>query len=177
MGAVVTRRGIFTAVLLNHLKNAFIDFFIILIAFKWLYNGKVGIYLLFVTTTFIYMSGIYSYSHSQAKCDFRNKKRYDWLSPLKIGAAAFFMILIPALLHRLLLAVFPVAGEYFGIAARLWNYPFFFFIYGRNGDYFNPAALTLIALIPIAAAYFAYYCGIKKFSFSDKIYNIIHKPE
>ena len=113
------------------------DLFIILIAFKWLYNWKVGIYILFGASTLIYMSGIYSYSHSQAKYDFRKNKNYNWLNPLKIGGTASLMILIPSLLHRVLLAAYPVAGEYAGIAARIWNYPFFFYIYGSNGTYFN----------------------------------------
>ena len=175
MAAVETRRGIFITMLKNHFFNAFADVVFIIFAFKWLYNLDWGIILLFSITGFFYLTGIYSYSYYQAKVDLRDKGAYDFTAPLKIGGTSSLMILIPALLHILFLNVAPSIGEYFGVFARFWNYSFFWFIYGKDGTYFNWPALIIISLLPVATGYLSYYLGIRKFEFSEKIFKIIYK--
>ena len=175
MAAVQTRRGIFATLVKHHALNAIVDFVLILVAFKWLYTSDIGIYILFGVTTFIYLTGIYPYTYSQAKIDLRKNNRYDWLAPLKIGGVASLLILVPPLIHLLLNRLIPAAGEYFGVLARFWNYPFFFFIYGKNGDFFNVAALLFIITLPVITAYISYYCGVKKIDLSEKIYKVFNK--
>lgn len=175
--AVETRRGIFRTMLVNQVGNGIISFIIILFAFKWLSDQSWGAKLLFSATAFVHYTGIYSYCYSQTKIDKREKGKYDLLMPLKIGGVAALLIFIPAAVHGILISVSLKAGLFAGIFARIWNYSFFWFIYGINGDWFNWGAVFTVSILPVAVAYFSYYLGIRKFTFSEKIYKLMYRVE
>ncbi len=175
--AVETRHGIFRTMLVNQAANGIISFIIILFAFKWMCELEWGVKVIFSVAAFVHYTGIYSYSYSQTKIDLREKGKYDWLMPLKIGGIAALLIFVPAAIHGILISVSLKAGLAAGLFARIWNYSFFWFIYGINGDWFNWASVFTVSLLPIAVAYFSYYLGIKKFTFSEKIYKLMYRVE
>ena len=175
--AVETRHGIFRTMLVNQIANGILSFIIILFAFKWMCELEWGVKLLYSITAFVHYTGIYGYSYSQTKIDKREKGKYDFLMPLKIGGVAALLIFIPAAIHGIAMGISLKAGLLAGLFARIWNYSFFWFIYGINGDWFNMTAVVIVSLLPIAMAYFAYFLGIRKFTFSEKIYKIMYKVE
>ena len=178
MPAVETRKGILQTALKRHLWCSLISFVLVLFAFKWLFVMNWGINLIFGVSTFVYMGyGCYSYSYSQAKIDKRDKDKYDWLMPLKIGIIWGLVIFLPAFIHIVILAIMPPAGELLGLVVRFYEYPFFYWFYGSDGWYFNYPAMVLISLLPIAVAYVSYALGIKRFVFTEKLNRIFYKKK
>ena len=176
MAGVETRRGPFVTLLKNHFFSAIVSFVLVLTAFKWLFAMDTGIIVLFSLTAAVHMAyGVYSYTYYQAKVDKRDTGNYNFLSPLKTGLISSALIIIPALFHIFLVNVFPVAGELFGLFARLWNYPFFWFFYGREGTWYNYTAMAIATVIPVVVAYMAYFLGIKRFSFAEKLNILFYK--
>ncbi len=176
MTGVGTRRGPFVTLLKNHFFSALVSFVLVLIAFKWLFAMEKGIIVLFSLTAAVHLAyGVYSYTYYQAKVDMRDKGRYDFLSPLKTGLISSALIIVPAGFHIFLVNMFPIAGELFGLFARFWNYPFFWFFYGREGTWYNYTAMAIVAVLPVIVAYISYYLGIKRFSFADKLNRVFYK--
>jgi len=176
MSEVVTRKGIFKTLIKNHFFCALITFVLVLSAFKWLYSMEKGQDILFLIAAAVYYyCGVYSYTYYQAKVDMRDKHRYDFIMPLKIGCADTLIILIPAMVHILLVNIAPPAGELFGFVARFWNYSFFSWFYGAKGTDFYYLNMIIFALVPVAVAYGAYFLGIKRFSFLEKLNKLIYK--
>lgn len=173
--AVETRRGIVRTVIQNQLLSAVFSFVIIISAFRWLYAMDTGIVILFTVTTIFYMSGIYAYVYDQPKLDMIIKKKYDWLMPLKTGGLASFIIFMFTGVQFIMNIFSPFYAALYGIVAKFINYPFFYFLYGRNGDYFNVPALILMLILPIAVSYLAYYMGIKQYSLLKVYSRMLYK--
>ncbi len=176
MPAVETRKGILISLLKSQLWCSLITFVLTISAFKWLYALEWGIIVLFSVAAFVCLfSGVYSYTYSQAKIDLRDKGKFDWLMPLKISATSGLLIFVPAAIHIILTVISADVGSVFGLVAKFWNYPFFWFFYGRNGDFFNYTAIICFSLAPVLVGYISYYLGIKRFSFTQKLDKVIYK--
>lgn len=173
--AVETRRGIVRTVIQNHLLSAIFSFVIIVCAFGWLYEMAAGIVILFTATTIFYMSGIYAYVYDQPKLDLIIKKKYDWLMPLKTGGLASLIIFLFSGVQFIINIFSPFYATLYGIVAKIMNYQFFYFLYGRSGDYYNLPALMLMLVLPILVAYSAYYMGLKKYSLLKVYSRMLYK--
>lgn len=172
---IETRKGMVRTMIFNHLLSAVFSFVIILAAFKWLYDMGNGIVILFTASGLFYLSGIYSYVYEQPRLDLILKKKYDWLMPLKTGAFASLIIFIFTGVQFIINIFSPFYATLYGVLAKFMNYFFFYFLYGRNGDYYNVPALILILILPVIVAYLAYYAGVKKFSFGKLYGKMLYK--
>ena len=173
--SVETRRGIFRTVITNQLLSAVFSFLIVSFVFKWLYASDRGIIILFTGTTIFYMSGIYAYVYDQPKLDLIIKKKYDYIMPLKTGGCASAVIFLFTGVQFIINIFSPLYADAYGIIAKLINYPFFYFLYGREGNYYNVPALILMLVLPVAVAYLAYFMGIKKYSLAKVYSKMIYK--
>ena len=176
MAEVETRKGPVSTLIKRHLFSAIACFVLVISAFKWLYAMATGKIILFSVAAAIHMSyGVYSYTYYQATVDLRDTGKYNFKSPLKIGIISSLIIIIPAVIHIIVVNISPVAGELLGYFARLWNYPFFWFFYGAEGNWYNYTAMAIVAVIPVFVAYLAYYLSTKQFSFLSRLNKIFYK--
>ena len=173
--SVETRRGIVRTVITNQLLSAVFSFLMVTIVFKWLYNSDKGIVILFTGMAIFYFSGIYSYVYDQPKLDLIVKKRYDYLMPLKTGGLASFIIFLFTGVQFIINIFSPITAQLYGILAKLMNYPFFWFLYGRDGNCYNPMALIVILILPVLVSYLAYFMGIKGYSLAKVYGKVVYK--
>lgn len=175
--SVETRHGIVRTILVNHLISSTFWFLFILFAFKWAYESDVGIVILFTCSSAFYYSTIFSYCNSQPKLDMILRKKYDYKMPFKTASFASLIIFLLSGVQYIFKFISPVLSDLYGIFAKFFNYHFFYFIYGRNGDCFNLTALVIILIIPYVISYLGYYLGVKKFSFADIYRKIVYKQK
>lgn len=174
--SVDTRRGIWVTVIKNHILSSVIALLFYVMVCAWLVTRwKYGSLVVGIAATIFYISGIYSYSYEQPKLDKIIKKKLDYIMPLKIGGCASAIILLFSGTHFIINLFDKTLAIYFGIAARAINFPFVFFLHGIDGNSYNVLALVLVALLPIAVSYFAYWASAHGFSLGRVHDNIIYE--
>lgn len=172
--AVETRRPPALSLFTNQLIAALLSFLLTIFAFKWIYDSP----WLYVAFILFHLSGIYSYAYSQAKIDHRDQGTYFYRNALTIGLWGTFWMGIVLIPYLILWLIAPDAAGVIAGFARLWNYPYSYFLYGLENDgTFHIFEAFISLLLPVVTSFVSYFLSKKGFSVSEKIYKLTHRSE